>query len=142
MAENKTRETNASVEDYFKAIKNEKRRKDCQELATLMSMATGYPPRMWGSSIVGFGSYHYRYESGREGDSCIVGFSSRKGDISLYGLMTAADIDGQLARLGRFKTGKSCIYVKSLGDVDLKVLTKIVAGAAVARRQRHEQSSS
>lgn len=84
MAENKTKPTNASVASYFAAIEDEGRRKDCEALAKLMTRATKEKPRMWGTSIVGFGSYHYRYDSGREGDMCIVGFSSRKGDISLY----------------------------------------------------------
>ena len=85
-AQNKPKPTNASVERYFSAVDGEERRKDCQALAKLMSKATKYPAQMWGSSIVGFGSYHYKYESGREGDSCLIGFSSRKGDISIYGL--------------------------------------------------------
>ncbi len=84
MAENKTRETDASVDDYLSAIEDETRRKDCQALAKLMTKATKAKPKMWGTSIVGFGSYHYKYESGREGDSCLTGFSSRKGDISIY----------------------------------------------------------
>src|SRR5215471_5908861 len=93
MAENKTKETNASLQNYFAAISDDTRRKDCEALAKLMAKATGHPAKMWGPSIVGFGSYHYKYESGREGDSCLVGFSSRKGDISLYGLKAADGAD-------------------------------------------------
>src|ERR1043166_377623 len=105
MAENKTKATEASVEKYFAAIKDDLRRKDCEALAKLMAKASGYPPKMWGSSIVGFGSYHYKYESGREGDSCLIGFSSRKGDISLYGLRAAEGAESLLASLGKLKTG-------------------------------------
>ena len=135
MAENKTRATDASVEDYLAAIGDKARRKDCEALAALMARATKQPPRMWGASIVGFGSRHYRYASGREGDTCVVGFSSRKGDISVYGLNAAEGAAELLAKLGKHKAGKGCMYVKRLSDVDLKVLEKLVAGAAAAREQ-------
>ena len=137
MAENKTKATDASVGDYFAAIDDEARRKDCEALAGLMAKATKQPPRMWGASIVGFGSYHYRYASGREGDTCIVGFSSRKGDISVYGLNAAEGAAGLLPKLGKHKAGKGCVYIKRLGDVDLKVLEKLVAGAAAGRKREH-----
>jgi hypothetical protein len=137
MAENKTRKTDASVQGYLAAIDDDMRRKDCEALATLMRRATKHPPRMWGSSIVGFGSYHYTYESGREGDSCLVGFSSRKGDISLYGLNAAAHARGLLASLGKHKAGKGCVYIKRLADVDLKVLAKLVASAAAEKKRQH-----
>ena len=107
MAENKTKETEASVESYFAAIQDDARRKDCEALAKLMAKATKQPPKMWGSSIVGFGSYHYKYESGREGDTCLVGFSSRKSDISLYGLNAAPGHEDLIPRLGRHKAGKA-----------------------------------
>jgi hypothetical protein len=137
MAENKTKATHASVEDYLAAIDDEARRKDCEALADLMAKATKQPPRMWGASIVGFGSYHYRYASGREGDTCVVGFSSRKGDITVYGLC-AAGVAGLLPRLGKHKAGKGCVYIKRLSDVDLKVLEKLVAGAAAGRKGEHD----
>ncbi len=127
MAENKTKATDASVEGYLAAIDDEARRKDCAALAELMARATKQPPRMWGASIVGFGSYHYRYASGREGESCVVGFSSRKGDISVYGLNADAEL---LSELGKHKSGKGCVYIKRLSDVNLQVLEKLVAGAA------------
>ena len=136
-AENKTKATDVSVEDYLAAINDEARRKDCEALADLMAKATKQPPRMWGASIVGFGSYHYRYASGREGDTCVVGFSSRKGDISVYGLNGAAGAAGLLSRLGKHKAGKGCVYIKRLSDVDLKVLEKLVAGAAAGRKREH-----
>jgi hypothetical protein len=140
MAENKTKKTEASVDAYLSAIKDEERREDCAKLSKLMAKATKEPPKMWGSSIVGFGSYHYKYESGREGDMCLVGFSSRKGDISVYGLGAAPGCKELLAKLGKHKggeDGKGCVYIGKLGDVDLKVLEKMVAGAAAEKRREH-----
>ncbi len=137
MAENKTKPTDATVDAYLAAIEPDARREDCEALAALMARATKYPPRMWGSSIVGFGSYHYRYDSGREGDACLVGFASRKGDISIYGLHAAADAAKLLARLGKHKTGKGCVYIKALADVDVKVLARLVADAASAKKRQH-----
>jgi hypothetical protein len=138
MAENKTKETDASVESYLSAIPDEARRKDCEALAKLMAKATKHPPKMWGSSIVGFGSYHYKYESGREGDMCLVGFSSRKSDISVYGLMAAPSHEELIPKLGRHKAGKGCLYLKSLSDIDLKVLEKLIADAATAKKCEHD----
>jgi len=136
MAENKTKATDASVRSYFAAIENDTRRKDCEALAQLMTKATKEPPRMWGPGIVGFGSYHYRYDSGREGDMCLVGFSSRKSEISVYGLNAAADAKALLATLGKHKAGKGCVYIKSLADVDQRVLAKLVASAAAEKRRQ------
>src|SRR6516225_2759716 len=117
MAKNKTKETAASVESYMVAIKDEARRNDCEALAKLMARATKHPAKMWGSSIVGFGSYHYKYESGREGDICLVGFSSRKSDISVYGLNAARSHEALIPRLGKHKSGKGCLYIRSLSDI-------------------------
>jgi len=136
MAENKTKATDTSVRSYLAAIENDTRRKDCEALAQLMTKATKEPPRMWGSGIVGFGSYHYRYDSGREGDMCLVGFSSRKSEISVYGLNAAADAKALLATLGKHKAGKGCVYIKSLADVDQRVLAKLVASAAAEKRRQ------
>ena len=137
MAENKTRQTDASVPRYLAAIEHEQRRKDCEALVKLMSKATKEPAKMWGPSIVGFGSYHYVYESGREGDSLLVGFAARKSEIALYGLKSAADADALLAKLGKHKAAKACIYVKSLADLDLKILEKLVVSAARETRRAH-----
>jgi hypothetical protein len=137
MAEYKTKATDASVESYIAAIADEARRKDCEALAKLMTKATKQPPKMWGTSIVGFGSYHYKYESGREGDSCLTGFSSRKGDISIY---LVASFPGQqelLSKLGKHKRGKGCVYLRRLGEVDLKVLEQLVAGSVAERKRLH-----
>jgi hypothetical protein len=137
VAENKTKATDANVADYLAAIGDESRRKDCEALADLMAKATKQPPRMWGASIVGFGSHHYKYDSGREGDTCVVGFSSRKGDISVYGLNAGAGAAELLSKLGKHKAGKGCVYIKRLSDVDLKVLEKLVASAAAGREREH-----
>jgi hypothetical protein len=135
MAENKTKATDLSVESYFSAIEDEARRKDCQALAKLMSKATKHEPRMWGTSIVGFGSYHYKYESGREGDSCLVGFSSRKGDISVYLMASFPEREELLSKLGKHKVGKGCLYVRKLSDVDAKVLAQLIAGSVKERKR-------
>ena len=134
MTENKTKPTKVCVQEYLAAIEDETRRKDCDTLARLMTKATKKPPKMWGSSIEGFGSYHYKYESGREGDMCLVGFASRKGEISLYGLTGTVDAQGLLAKLGKYKAGKGCLYVKTLADVDQKILEKLVACAAAEKK--------
>lgn len=133
MYEAKTKPTESSVDAYLDAIAEAGRREDCRQLAALMAKATGCPPKMWGPSIVGFDQYHYRYASGHEGDSCVVGFSSRKGDISVYGLNSAPSLETLLPKLGKHKAGKGCLYLRSLGDVDLKILEKLIADAARAR---------
>ena len=137
MAENKTKATEASVESYFSAIQDEARRKDCEALAKLMTKATKLPPKMWGTSIVGFGSYHYKYESGREGDSCLTGFSSRKSDISLYLTASVLEQEELLSKLGKHKASKGCLYVRKLSDVDLKILERLVVSAVASRKERH-----
>lgn len=137
MAENKTRATTASVADHLAAIEDEGRRQDCQLLAQLMTRVTGQPPVLWGPSIVGFGSYHYRYESGREGDSCLTGFASRKGDISVYLLAGFPGRDVLLARLGRHKMAKACLYVRRLSDIDLQVLEQLVVGSVAEVKRRY-----
>jgi len=134
MAELKTKETGASVATFLAAIGDDRRRQDCIEIARLMERATKAQPRMWGSGVVGFGNRHYKYASGREGDWFVLGFSPRKGDITLY-LATGLDsFEHQLATLGRHKAGKSCLYVKQLADVDVKVLKAILAASAKAAR--------
>jgi Domain of unknown function (DU1801) len=133
--EPKTKQTTASVAAYLAAIDDEARRKDCKALATMMKKATGRAPKMWGESIVGFDTYHYRYASGQEGDWPVLGFSARKGPISVY---VSAGYDGAqdlLARLGKHKAGKACLYIKRLADVDAGVLEQLLAhGVAEIRR--------
>ena len=137
MAGNKTVAAGAKVQAYLDAIADPARRQDCSTLAELMSRVTGESPVMWGDSIVGFGSYHYRYDSGREGDACVVGFSSRKNDISIYLMGDAPELPALLARLGRHKMGKACLSVRSLGDVDQAVLAELVAASSAAIRARY-----
>ena len=137
MAENKTKQTEASVESYLAAIEDETRQADCRVLARMMTAATKSPPKMWGTGIVGFGSYHYKYESGHEGDSCILGFASRKGDISLYLVAGFPGSDALFEKLGKHKRGKACTYVKRLSDIDRKVLEEILAGSVAERKRNH-----
>jgi hypothetical protein len=137
MAGNKTKATAASVESYISAISDDVRRKDCETLVKVMGRATKERATMWGSSIVGFGSYHYRYESGREGDSCLTGFSSRKGDITIYLTGETLAREALMSKLGRHKTGKGCLYVRQLSDVDLKTLEALVVSAFEERRRSH-----
>lgn len=135
MATNKTVATKASVQSYLSAIGDEGRRKDCEALAILMTKATKEKPTMWGPSIVGFGSYHYKYESGREGDSCLAGFSSRKSDITVYLVASFPGQEQLLAKLGKHKMSGGCLHIRHLSDVDLKVLEKLVVGT-VAEKKR------
>lgn len=137
MADNKTKPTDASVQAYLAAIEDEGRRSDCVALASLMSEVIGEPPTMWGSSIVGFGSYHYKYDSGREGDACLCGFSSRKGDISVYLLASGAELEALLAKLGKHKMGKACLYIRRLSDVDADVLAQLVTASVAEVRRRY-----
>ncbi|MBV9992931.1 MAG: DUF1801 domain-containing protein [Alphaproteobacteria bacterium] len=126
MAENKTKATKASVAEFIAAVPDAAKRADAKTLVKMMQAATGEKARMWGPSIVGFGSRHYVYESGREGDMPVVAFSPRKPAIVLY---IGAVGDPQLARLGKHTTGKGCLYVKTLADVDVKVLDRLIANA-------------
>ena len=137
MAENKTKVTEASVASYFSAIEDEARRKDCEALAKVMAKATKQKPKLWGPSIVGFGSYHYKYESGREGDSCLTGFSSRKSDISVYLVASFPGREKLLSKLGKHKVGGGCLYIRKLADVDLAVLEQLVAGSVAERKRLH-----
>jgi hypothetical protein len=137
MAENTTKPTASSVEAFLEAVPDPARRADAQALSALMAEATGEAPRMWGSSIVGFGSYHYRYDSGREGDSAAVGFSPRAKELVIYLPADAPDKDALLGRLGKHKTGKSCLYIRSLGDVDGDVLRALVTQSLAAVRERY-----
>lgn len=126
MAELKTKKTKASVAAFLDQISDEQRRKDCQRVLKIMKEATGEQPRMWGSSIVGFGAYKYRYASGHEGEWPIIGFSPRKNDLTLYIMPGFADYKELMAKLGKHKTGKSCLYIKKLDDVELPVLKKLI----------------
>jgi hypothetical protein len=130
MAENKTKATKVSVAAFIDAIQDEARRSDAKALVKLMQKAAGEKPKMWGPSIVGFGSYHYVYDSGREGDMPLIAFSPRKAATVLYGLGGSKAL---LPKLGKHTTGKGCVYIKKLADVDQKVLETIVAKAVAGR---------
>ena len=137
MAETKTRYTDAGVEDYLAARGSEEQRADCRQLLALLGKATGQPPRMWGPSIVGFGSYRYTYESGHSGEAPLAGFAIRGRELVVY---LDPGQDGQkslLARLGPHRMGKSCLYIKRLADVDRSVLEQLVVGSIAEVRRRH-----
>lgn len=126
MAENKTQATAASVEDFLAAVDHPVRRADGLRLLAMMSEITGEQPTMWGPSIVGFGRYHYKYETGREGDAAAVGFSPRKASLSLYGITYSPEAGELLERLGKHKIGAGCLYVNKLADVDEAVLRELI----------------
>lgn len=129
MAENKTKPTDASVQHYFASIENEARRHDCQELAGILTKITQQQPTMWGSSIVGFGVYHYTYASGREGDTFLVGFASRKNDITIYFSTDVSEHQALLAQLGKYKLGKACLHFRTFADVDVPVLEQLISSS-------------
>lgn len=129
MAEPKTKETQESVSAFLDKIPDKNRRQDCLAVVDIMRDVTKEEPKMWGSSIVGFGRYHYKYESGREGEWMITGFSPRKGDLTLYIMGGFDEFPDLMKRLGKHKTGKSCLYIKKLADVDVDVLRKLVANS-------------
>src|SRR5579864_3916820 len=133
MAENKTKPTKLSVSTFIDAITDEGRRADAKALVKLMQKAAGEKPKMWGPSIIGFGSYHYTYDSGREGDMPVVAFSPRKAATVLYGL---SDAEALLPKLGKHTRGKGCVYIKKLSDVDEEVLKTMVAKAVAAERAK------
>ena len=126
MAELKTKRNDASVEAFIEGIENDKKRQDSRSILELMQQVTGYAPKMWGDSIIGFGSYHYKYASGREGDWFLAGFSPRKQYLTLYIMSGFDQYDTLLEKLGKYSTGKSCLYIKKLEDVNLDVLRELV----------------
>ncbi len=134
MAENKTKPTKLSVAAFIEAIPEPARRADAKDLVKIMQRAAGEKPQMWGPAIIGFGSYHYRYESGREGDMPVVAFSPRKAATVLYGMNGSGEAPSLLAKLGKHTTGKGCVYIKKLADVDQIVLEELVAKAWEAKR--------
>jgi hypothetical protein len=126
MAELKTKKTAASVEDFLAGISPEKKRKDAIALCDLMKKVTKLEPKMWGASMVGFGDYHYKYASGHEGDSFLVGFSPRKQNLTLYVMPGFDNYDELLSKLGKYKTGKGCLYIHSLDDIDVPTLRALI----------------
>jgi hypothetical protein len=136
MAALKTTQTDSSVEKFINAVADEQKRKDAFAIVEMIRQATKMEPKMWGTSIIGFGSYHYKYDSGHEGDMCLVGFSPRKSSHSLY-LPGGQNAYGEeLKQLGKHKTGKGCLYINKLADVDQKVLKSIFKKAALLAKQK------
>ena len=139
MAENKMRPTSANVGAYIEAVPNPKRRADAKEVAAMMERLSGEPPVLWGSSIVGFGSCHYKYESGREGDMPRLGFSPRARQLVLYLTDNYPRYQPLMDRLGKHRTGVSCLYIKSLDDVDHAVLEELIVEALAHMRVRYPE---
>ena len=130
MAELKTKLNDASVEDFLNNVENEQKRKDSFEIIKMMQQATKKEPKMWGPAIIGFGSYHYKYESGREGDMPIIGFSPRKQSLTLYVGLGDDSENPLLKKLGKYTTSKVCLYIKKLADVDRTVLQELINESA------------
>src|SRR5579864_1272684 len=141
MPENKTKATNVSVSSYLDGLTDPTRRSDAKELVGLMQQASGEKPKLWGPSIVGFGSYHYKYESGREGDMPLISFSPRKAAMVLYSMLAHPEAEAVLAKLGKHTTGKGCLYIKKLADVDKKVLETLIKNAVAHGRARTNLAS-
>lgn len=127
MAELKTKPTEEDPSRFLKGIEDDQKRQDCLELLSLMETITGKKPKMWGTSIIGFGSYHYKYASGREGDYFVTGFSPRKQNLSIYIMPGFDRYEAEMSKLGKYKTGKSCLYIKTLDDIDRELLQELVS---------------
>lgn len=139
MAENKTRPSVAGVEDFLAAVPDPERREDARTLCAMMERLSGEPPRMWGASIVGFGSYHYKYDSGREGDMARISFSPRAKELVLYLVEGFPRHKELMDRLGKHRTGQSCLYIKSLDQVDRGVLEQLIGAALEHMDEKYPQ---
>ena len=138
MAENKTKPTRASVATFINGIEDRQKRRDVKKVAAMMRSATGSRARMWGANIVGFGEYHYKYASGREGDFLITGFSPRKQALTVYVIPGFKHFESLMSKLGKYKTGKSCLYIKRLSDVDENVLEQLIVRSVRYMRRNYE----
>jgi len=136
MPENKTKATKVSVSAYIEGLTDPTRRSEARELVEIMKRASGEKPRLWGPSIVGFGSYHYKYDSGREGDMPLISFSPRKAAVVLHSMLAHGEAKAVLAKLGKHTTGKGCLYIKKLADVDKTVLETLIKNAIAHYRAR------
>jgi hypothetical protein len=141
MPENKTKPSQLSVAAFIGALPDPIKRADAKALVKLMQSAASEKPKIWGPSIIGFGSYHYRYESGREGDMPLIGFSPRKAATVLYNLLGSSDSAALLAKLGKHTTGKGCLYIKMLSDVDQQVLQALAAKSVARTRARNRNAA-
>lgn len=137
MAENKTKPTDQSVQAFLESVQDAQKREDCFTLLKMMEEVTGHKARMWGDTMVGFDQYHYKYASGREGDSLLTGFSPRKQNLTLYIMAGFDEYEPLLSKLGKHTTGKSCLYVKSLKDVDMAVLREMVQRSVAHMRKMY-----
>lgn len=137
MAELKTKKNDASVQQYLDAIDDSQRKSDCLKIHKLMQNVSGYEGSMWGDSMVGYGSYHYKYESGCEGDWFLVGFANRKKSISIYIMSGFSRYDDLLANLGKHKTGKSCLYINKLDDIDEEILKELIESSIKFIQQKY-----
>jgi hypothetical protein len=138
VAENKTKATGASVTAFINSIDDRQKRADVRKVAAMMRKATGKRARMWGPSIVGYGTYHYKYESGREGDFLITGFSPRKQALTVYVIPGFSHFDTLMKKLGKYKTGRSCLYIKHLSDIDEKILEQLINRSVKHMRKHYE----
>ncbi len=141
MAETKTKPTGISVDEFLDAVPDPQRRADGKKVRAMMERVTGEPAAMWGPSIIGFGSYHYKYDSGHEGVMCRLGFSPRKAELVLYVLTESEGQDALLARLGRHRTGKSCLYIKRLSDVDEGALEALTVHALDYMNEKYPEGA-
>jgi hypothetical protein len=137
MAENKTKPTDASIQDYIASRANEQQRADCQELIALLTRVTREPPKMWGPSIVGFGTYRYTYDSGRTGEAPVAGFAIRGRELVLYVSVEGEEQAALLAQVGKHKMGKVCLYFKRLADLDAAILEKLVTNSVAEVKRRY-----
>ena len=138
MAENKTKFTDANVEDYIASRANAQQRADCRELMALLEKVTQQSPKMWGPSIVGYGSYRYTYESGRTGEAPLAGFAIRGRELVVYLMTEGSQQKALLSKLGKHRVGKSCLYFRQLADLDTAVLEQLVAGSVADMMRRYE----
>lgn len=138
MSDNKTKPTNQNVEEYLQGVDHDRKREDSFKVLAMMQEITGEEPQMWGSSMIGFGKYHYQYESGREGDLFITGFAPRKQNLTLYIMSGFEEYDNLLSQLGKYKTGKACLYINKLADVNEDVLRKLIAKSVEHMRETHQ----
>ncbi|HUF27193.1 MAG TPA: DUF1801 domain-containing protein [Gemmatimonadaceae bacterium] len=142
MSENRTKPTDESVDAFLSAVPDEERRADCRRVLDIMREITGKEPRLWGRGMIGFDSYHYRYGSGREGDWFITGFSPRKNDLTIYIMAGFDRYEELMGRLGKHRTGKSCLYLKRLADVDPELLKELIAESVRHMRATHDTGAT
>lgn len=138
MTELKTKQSDASIDTFLNSVADEKRRTDTEAVCAMISRVTGWQPKMWGASMIGFGAYNYVYESGRKGRWMITGVSPRKAALTVYIMCGFTPFPNLMARIGKYKTGKSCLYIKKLEDIDMAVLEEMVRGSVDVMKERYD----